>query len=1639
MVSRSRSCAFLFLIVAILWVLFAAPATAKPPGGEPLPGSCCPTCSQATPDSPGGTGPCNSRDGGACGCGHSYSMGKTGETYPVFSAAAANGTGLDLALHYASYNADGEKAVINTVLGYGWSHSYNVFLFQQDNDLFKMSPAGLTTKYQRSGRRGQLRATRGHQQSIVENSDGSIEIRNNDGLTFRFERIPGNPLRVEGTEPWMLKRITDRNGNQTELSYLNGLLERVEDTYGRQASFQYDVANRLIRIIDPAHRATEFSYDGFNNLAGVVDPLGQQTTYQYNARHQIARKTDRNGRQWHYEYDADARPTGLVDANGDRLFSMINSSGWATDQNQLFLNKQRVYVPSTTTLTDGRSLQWHYEYNGNGLITRVVAPDGATTTYTYDAATLNVATETDANGHTTRFEYDARGNLITDTNALGHVTAYEYEPVFNMMTRITDPNGRVTTFQYDAFGNRIRETDPLGQTQEWTYDANGNVLTEQDKNGNVTTHQYDSLGNRIQTIDALGNVTRMSYDVMGNLLSRTDANGRTTGFNYDVLDRLIVEIDPAGQMTRFFYDGVGNRTRVIDRNGNATSFQYDARDRLESTTDALNQANTQAYDGNDNRVTMTNKNGHATTFQYDVQNRLEKTTDAEGFMSTRGYDPVGNVLVECDANNHCTTYTYDELNRRVTALDAEGNLTRFFYDTVGTPVCAECTGPTPGSSLVTQQTDANGKVTHFKYDGLDRLVRQIRKQTDTTDSIDADDAVTRHTYDPHGNRRTLTEPNGNTTEFVYDGLHRLVQEVNAAGDTTLTEYDGVGNVIRVTAPNGNVTENTYDNLDRLTNVRDGVGQVVRFAYDAEGNQLTGTDGNGNTTTNAYDAIYRLVQVSDALGQPTRYEYDPVGNLIRLTDREGIITTHEYDDINRRIRTTDAQPFVTEYGYDAVGNLTTITAFNDPSPPQLTSYANDRLNRLVQETYPDGGVRRFSYDGVGNILTRTDQQGQVTQYQYSDLYFLRRRTYPLSPADVMTYDLSGRMLSAERGGWLVTFDYDGANRVIETTQDGKTVTYVYDIPARTRTVMYPGSRTITETTDPRARLARIDDDVAPSLVEYVYDLGNRVTTRGYRNGVTATYGYNANNWITSLEHTRGATLIAGFRHDYDNEGNKRFEEKAHDPNRSEAYQYDDVYRLIDFTVGDLVGATVPMPLTQTQYDLDRVGNWDAKTTDGVTEIRIHNQVNEITAINGVPIFHDDNGNLAEDERYTYAYDEQNRLTHVTRKSDGKVVGQYQYDALSRRIVKIADPEFGSSFPVETRYFYDAARIVEEQDPATTTLATYIYGTYVDEVLTMDRSRQTFYYHQQSLWSVAAVTDAVGNVAERYHYDAYGLPVITDGAGAAIFDNPWGTPHSAIGNPWMFTGRQFDEETGIYFYRERYYDPVKGRFLQRDPLEYMEGINLYEYVQGRVITLVDPYGLKKIWGWEKNDGVSVKEEPSKFWGPYLESEDKGLITHWWGTYGIEMTRVDKDCGTDTIKASGNASSSYYTSPLFGLPLGHKYLYASEEGSVTVKCDRDSGNVTIVAVDGKRETEKKIVASVLVQTKIEDKKAMMSVDVKTGYAETIKKTVSHGWKFNVERRGVKGEYSWGTTVEIDESGGKTWGENKSRLYKCLCCEVP
>ncbi len=693
----------------------------------------------------------------------SLTEGNLRDDVPVTTIKSDAGPTIDFGMVYNSYNADGSKAQVDTGMGLGWTHSYNIFIFLQRGHLFRMDGDGRVTQYYPKGG-GTFAADTGYFDTLTMLPGGGYAITNKMQSWWHFASVPNTPFLVGGPV-YRLIQMGDRNQNVTSLTYSNGLLILVTDTYGRSVSLGYTNSSKLAAVTDPLGRTTRFQYDPqFRTLTRITDPAGNVIRYTYNSMYQATRKIDRDGNTYMYLYKQQ-KPFAVVDSFGQTWFSLFNSTNWSVDRYTLALALRRQYFPGTTTRTNGLGNTWSYSYDTNGYITRIVEPGGATTTYTYDPATRYISTTTNANGAVTRFYYDAEGNRTNITDTLGEVTSYTYDPTFNQVTSLTDANGRVTTYQYDSRGNRTNEIDPLLQSQSWTYDSRGNMLSATDKRGDTTTYQYDSYGNRTNMTDALGFTTTYTYDGVGNRVTATDPLGRTTTYSYDSLNRMTGTTNALGGVSSFGYDGMGRRTSMTDPNTNLTTFSYDNRGRLIQTVDPLGNPTTYGYDSANNRIASTNQAGQVTTYAYDSADRLIRSTNALGGVSTSAYDGVGNTISQTDPNGHATTYTYDGLNRRTTVTDPLGGVTSYDYALPGGPPCCS---PTFGSALITRVEDPLGRVTFYKYDELDRLTKTIRKNGPTNDVITPIDAVMTYTYDPVGNRLSITDPVTNVTTYGYD-------------------------------------------------------------------------------------------------------------------------------------------------------------------------------------------------------------------------------------------------------------------------------------------------------------------------------------------------------------------------------------------------------------------------------------------------------------------------------------------------------------------------------------------------------------------------------------------------------------------------------------------------------------------------------------------------------------------------------------------------------------------------------------------------------------------------------------------------------------------------------------------------------
>ena len=195
--------------------------------------------------------------------------------------------------------------------------------------------------------------------------------------------------------------------------------------------------------------------------------------------------------------------------------------------------------------------------------------------------------------------------------------------------------------------------------------------------------------------------------------------------------------------------------------------------------------------------------------------------------------------------------------------------------------------------------------------------------------------------------------------------------------------------------------------------------------------------------------------------------------------------------------------------------------------------------------------------------------------------------------------------------------------------------------------------------------------------------------------------------------------------------------------------------------------------------------------------------------------------------TYSWDYENRLIKVTTPT---TTAEYSYDPFGRRIEKKVT-ESGAT--TTTSYFYDNQAILFEYDEKGSIGNRYIHGPGIDEPLMLTTGKDKYYYHADGLGSIIALTDTSGKVVQSYEYDSFGN----------LKDQK-----NRVKQPYTYTGREWDRETGLYYYRARYYDPMEGRFISKDPIGFDGGINFYNYAQSNPINYTDPSGEKvtiNIW--------------------------------------------------------------------------------------------------------------------------------------------------------------------------------------------------
>jgi RHS repeat-associated protein len=266
-----------------------------------------------------------------------------------------------------------------------------------------------------------------------------------------------------------------------------------------------------------------------------------------------------------------------------------------------------------------------------------------------------------------------------------------------------------------------------------------------------------------------------------------------------------------------------------------------------------------------------------------------------------------------------------------------------------------------------------------------------------------------------------------------------------------------------------------------------------------------------------------------------------------------------------------------------------------------------------------------------------------------------------------------------------------------------------------------------------------------------------------------------------------------------------------------YSYDAASRLIGQTFKN--GANVLGTLTY-GYDASgsRVstgGTWARTGLPSTVASATYNAANQQTAFAGTTQTVDLNGNLTSDGTNTYTWDARNQLASM---SGGSLTASFAYDALGRRRSKTVNS-------IQTRFHYDSLTPVQELDGSGSIVANFLTGAGIDEYLARTDGASTRSHLTDILGSTLAELDASVATQAEYTYEPFGKTALS----------------GISGNALRYTGRE-DDGTGLYYYRARYYHPIRQRFISEDPIGFRGGINPYAYVQNRPTRYIDPWGLR-----------------------------------------------------------------------------------------------------------------------------------------------------------------------------------------------------
>ena len=1253
-----------------------------------------------------------------------------------------------------------------------------------------------------------------------------------------------------------LNYVIDPDGKTNTLSYTtngsyNCLISQVQDPYGHTVSFSYDTDGYLTNVTDVAGLSSSF---GYANVAVGTDWVGYVTDHwldqlttpygttsftftdegleldwydlfyeiYYGYVSSIVRSvviTEPNGSHQMFAYDGYASfapsnvdwshvpsstPDGsLLDDGAYMIYR--NSFYWGRQQ---FANLTGTFLATGATNWDltqltptdflkGRWQHWLHSSGGGQSdalsMEQDPSPDGINpgemTWFTYPGQPAN---------------YDSNGKLVS---------YYQGTSDLPTLTIKVLPDGSqwYEQYQMDQWGNRTEINS--------TYSSGGSVLTR------TNSYVYSADGTDLLEIIGPDGITNAAYgyDSQHQVLFLTNALSEVTSYTYTTNEQPASITQPSGLVTTYTYGADNFLTQQIAVGYFTNSYTY-ANGLIYTYTDARGLTVTDSWDALQRLTNISYPDSTSVAYTYNKLD-LEKIVDRMGFTTSYGYNAIRQKIAETNALSNVTSYSYCDCGALEFVTDPLGHVTHFTHDNQGNQVGVVY----PDGYSVTNQYN---------------LLRQLTQRTDSSG------AILNYIYNNQGLPTTISNAVGLVGDYAFDIDDRITNNLDINGVSVGMTYDNLGRLLTRRYPDGGVENYGYtQNVYGTTSFTNQIGSVKLFGYDAMNRKTS--EAYAGTTTNYFDYSggSDLLALTNGKGQATIWHYDSYGRMTNKVDAlNHSIFNYAYDADNRLTSRWTPENGNTFFTYDATGNPIQIGC------AQFTnSYSYDALNHLTNMV-DSIGATHFAYDAVGQLL---NSGGLWANDPVSCIYTNRLRV--------------GLGVGS---AWSQIYSYDLARRIISLSSPAGAFGYNYNVApasALVSAINLPNGATITNGYDDAARLTQstLNNHWGHVLDGYGYEydlLGER--TNILKNigltGSTITAGYDSIGELTSwmAKEMNGAPrLNEQLGWSYDAAGNLQSRTNG---GLVQIFQTDALNELTNVTrIGVLtVSGNTPAPATNvtvngqvaqiysdftfasTNHTLANGNNVFTNIAQNIYGMTVTNTITSYLPT-PVALAYDANGNLTNDGLKSFNYDAENQLTNVA------VAGQWKlsivYDGLNRRRI-VKNYSWSGSVWVKTnevRYIYDGNLVIQERDTNNNSLVTYTRGLDlshslrgaggVGSLLARTDGIGSTYYHADGNGNITGLIDGNENVVARYGYSPFGKLL-----------GQWGSMANA--NEMRFSSKEWDSNSGLYYYLYRFYDPNVQRWINRDPIAERGGINLYEFVLNNPVYVFDVYGL----AWSNDPG-------------------------------------------------------------------------------------------------------------------------------------------------------------------------------------------